>query len=244
MNDHLRTQLCEVRAPVEIEGVSHDQQRSLSKRTNSKHTLEEQWYSIWDILYPNTARPDSVYLEKVFSDEMFLLWQYMITEGVTTTRNYLNAHNAIVWTSPGNEADLDSFQHSVVRGVLQKLFEGMNDFMKGVDTQQSPTQANPSPSTPSNHEFQALSSSRLANMTGTDSPGNQVQTDPAPHPDTTSVMSFSDIGSAAGGLEGPHEPESQFDHLYHMLRAGSTVQSQHTEETTDDQTSDFSFPNA
>ncbi|KAH8156284.1 hypothetical protein CIB48_g11965 [Xylaria polymorpha] len=123
-DEHLRAQQqCESRALVEIDGLSDSQQNRLSKRANSKHTVEEQWYFIWDTLFPNTARPDSVYLDKTFSDEMFCLRQYMMNEGSTIISNALKEYNDISGTSQSDEGDIASLQHSIAREVLGKLFE-------------------------------------------------------------------------------------------------------------------------
>ncbi|GJN74157.1 hypothetical protein PLICBS_008246 [Purpureocillium lilacinum] len=35
----------------------------LREKSNSKHTAEEQWYVIWDILFEDIPRPNSPYMD-------------------------------------------------------------------------------------------------------------------------------------------------------------------------------------
>ncbi len=46
-----------------LDGVKHHQQRMLREKSNSKHTAEEQWYVIWDILFEDIPRPNSPYMD-------------------------------------------------------------------------------------------------------------------------------------------------------------------------------------
>ncbi|XXG95215.1 hypothetical protein Hte_001475 [Hypoxylon texense] len=45
-----------------LEGISLAQRQRLTRKSDSKLSLEEQWYSIWDILFPGRPRPDTVYV--------------------------------------------------------------------------------------------------------------------------------------------------------------------------------------
>ncbi|KAI0107522.1 hypothetical protein GGR51DRAFT_559323 [Nemania sp. FL0031] len=226
---HVRAQQCESRTPVGIDGVSDDQQRILRRRANPKQTAEDQWYFIWDTLFPSAARPDTVYLDKAFSDVMSLLRRYMVTHGVTVTLNCLEAHNAISWASLDSRADLAIFQQSVIQEVLEKLFEGMNDFMRGKEMQHLPSEANPASLAPSNPRFRTLSSSKIANMNDTGSSRNQVQEDHGPCLDTFSQGSFLRAYSDSWESERT-DSESQFDDIFHILQSESIAQGQHIKE--------------
>ncbi|KAI1121906.1 hypothetical protein F5Y10DRAFT_255337 [Nemania abortiva] len=200
-DEHVRAKQCDARVPpVEIDGFSADQQIALSKRTNSGQTAEDQWFIIWDILFLNTARPISVYLDKAISDEMFLLQQYMLNGGVAVAWNCLKEHSALSWRSPSNQADMASFQRTVVREVLEKVIVGMNDFMGG------PTEANSSSLDASNPEA-AL---RIDDRNNADLPRGQDQTDR--EPDTASRSSLLGSHSDFWELQEP-EPESEFDDI-------------------------------
>ncbi|GAW21817.1 hypothetical protein ANO14919_113420 [Xylariales sp. No.14919] len=201
---HVRKRECEARTPVEPDGISEDHQKILKRRKNSKDSLEEQWYFIWETVFPNTTRPYSVYL-----NPSTLLRQYFCTEGVGIIDNVLNANNAVSWTLPENEADLTKFRADVLRGAMEKLHDGMNDFMTGAGPQWSPTAL-----ATANREPPASASSGLADTTGVGPPSDQVQTYETFHLDTTSLTSFSEIDIEAEGLDGTYQSENDFDQMW------------------------------
>ncbi|KAI0414737.1 hypothetical protein F5X98DRAFT_389623 [Xylaria grammica] len=208
---HVRKRECEARTPVEPDGISEDQQNILKRRRNSKDSLEEQWYFIWETVFPNTTRPDSVYL-----NPDTLLRQYFRTEGVSIIDNFLTANNAVSWMLPENEADLAKFRADVLRGAMEKLHDGMNDFMTGAGPQRSPTTL-----ATANHEPPTSASSGLADTTGGGPPSDQVRTDETSRLDTTSLTSFSEIDIEAEGLDGTYQSESHFDQMWDEWSWGS-----------------------
>jgi len=238
-DDHIRAR-CEARVAVEIHGVSSEQRNMLSQRSDSRQTVEEQWVSIWKILFPGAPPPESVYLDKSLSDEMLLIEQYMATEGVTILRNSLISHDCVQWMLPGNEHDLASFQNRVVRGVLGKVFEGMSRAVAEAETRQHPTRSNLLQATSSNHAFQAPTPSIIAD---TDSPMGQDPGYYIPPPGGSVPIAFSASEVEREGIEGANQPESQFDDIFKTMDFASPAQrqSQQLEEHANDQISEFSL---
>ncbi|KAK5631676.1 hypothetical protein RRF57_007390 [Xylaria bambusicola] len=204
-DNHIRVCQVENHPPVDLNGISDDQQMILRRRSNSKHTVEEQWYFLWETLFPNTDRPTGVYLDEVYSNEMCLLRGFMTTEGVGIFRNCLNAQAGIDWRVPANEKDDVSFQESVCRGVLERLFEGWSDYCTGgvVDPQQPAIPALPAAGT------SAKTSSQINSLDWKEFHEGA---------DASSSMSFYEISSAEGALETTSHPESNFDDLFVMLK--------------------------
>lgn len=61
LESHILCRSCE-RNPLEsLDGISTIQSRKLSGK--SKGTTEEQWYAIWDILFPSESQPLSIYID-------------------------------------------------------------------------------------------------------------------------------------------------------------------------------------
>ncbi|KAK1957421.1 hypothetical protein LY78DRAFT_554997, partial [Colletotrichum sublineola] len=46
-----------------LEGLSQRQSRDLSRKSNPEFTDEQQWFAIWDIVFPGKPRPESAYLD-------------------------------------------------------------------------------------------------------------------------------------------------------------------------------------
>jgi len=56
---HVRTELCDVEEPRELEGINGQQKILLEQRVSSRKSMEENWYIVYDILFPGAARPRS-----------------------------------------------------------------------------------------------------------------------------------------------------------------------------------------
>jgi hypothetical protein len=61
--------------------LSEDQKESLAKRSNPKFTIEQQWYAIWDIVYPGRPRPDSPYADQSLSERSELISRVLPDRG-------------------------------------------------------------------------------------------------------------------------------------------------------------------
>lgn len=55
---------CEIRERGDPEGMTPKQHEILRPRTNHKVSLEEQWYFIWDTLFPSLPRPPTPYKDE------------------------------------------------------------------------------------------------------------------------------------------------------------------------------------
>jgi hypothetical protein len=81
---HSRRAACAMRASVSFDGISTDQHRHLSRQYLSRgKSIPDQWYDIWDILFPGKPRPDSVRVENLVQEAAQLLqtiWRSKATE--------------------------------------------------------------------------------------------------------------------------------------------------------------------
>ncbi|KAJ3576524.1 hypothetical protein NPX13_g3674 [Xylaria arbuscula] len=198
---HIRSCQVENHPPVEIDGVSDDQQKILQRRSNSTQPVEEQWYFLWETLFPAFDRPANIYLDEVYSNQIICLREFMNTEGAAIFRNFVNAHGGISWKPPANETDVDRFKESVFREVLDRVFKGWSDHCTtGVaDPRQASTPALParaSATTPSQSNCLDLMESQSY---------------------TDSSTSFYKVSSVAGGAESTNDPESEFDYFIDVL---------------------------
>lgn len=63
VNDHL-LRGCKLRHLRDPDGMTPRQHETLNARTNHKVSLEEQWYFIWDVLFPGLPRPVTPYKDE------------------------------------------------------------------------------------------------------------------------------------------------------------------------------------
>lgn len=90
---HSRRADCEKRHPPQFEGISEEQRNELKKSSPRKKPLQEQWYEVWDVVFPRHPRPQSVSIGNYVEEMVPLLrdlWnekQAEIISGVMDTRS-------------------------------------------------------------------------------------------------------------------------------------------------------------
>lgn len=71
LNRHLMEAVaCDVRVVTEFDLITIGQRDALSHRSNPRSTKEEQWFFIFEVLFPGRPRPRSPYIETGLSTEM------------------------------------------------------------------------------------------------------------------------------------------------------------------------------
>ncbi|KAI0967650.1 hypothetical protein F4678DRAFT_239241 [Xylaria arbuscula] len=93
---HIQSRLCLPEPKVELEGLTATQQEHLERKVDRNLSKSEQWYSIFSILFPDSARPGSAYLENNLSAELLSFQKFMATDGLEiveqTARVQISAH--------------------------------------------------------------------------------------------------------------------------------------------------------
>lgn len=94
-------------------GIDPSQSLQLSKRSDRRRSEEEQWYDIWDIIFPGHPRPASPFLKS----EAFEYSEYIATNGPLILRMHLREHGCL-----GPESDVaDEIVDSVLEGALEQI---------------------------------------------------------------------------------------------------------------------------
>ncbi|KAF7555006.1 hypothetical protein G7Z17_g2485 [Cylindrodendrum hubeiense] len=72
-----------------LEGISYDQRQQLSKKSNPSLSEEDQWFAIWDIIFPENQKPNSAYIDVGLSAEMRLFSEYSYAHGPAVLREQI-----------------------------------------------------------------------------------------------------------------------------------------------------------
>ncbi|KXH34260.1 hypothetical protein CNYM01_01065 [Colletotrichum nymphaeae SA-01] len=59
-----------------LDGITHRQSRDLSRKANAELSEEQQWFAIWDIVFPQKPRPESAYLDSAFAMQVCLFREH------------------------------------------------------------------------------------------------------------------------------------------------------------------------
>ncbi|KAK0713769.1 hypothetical protein B0T26DRAFT_718302 [Lasiosphaeria miniovina] len=86
---------CETR-PFRRKWLTDDQTESLKKKSNPKHTADQQWYAIWDVVFPDhPRRPDSPYLDGSLSEDLSSFRDFFLAEGPSILRESIGPRSAM-----------------------------------------------------------------------------------------------------------------------------------------------------
>jgi hypothetical protein len=80
-DNHVVSNTCVRESHTQLEGISHSQRESLSRKSNPKFTEENQWFAMWDIVFPRIERPVSAYVDPDLSSDICLFHEVCQTYG-------------------------------------------------------------------------------------------------------------------------------------------------------------------
>ncbi|KFY30042.1 hypothetical protein V494_08306 [Pseudogymnoascus sp. VKM F-4513 (FW-928)] len=122
LQGHVDLNTCLRNDPTALEGISNEQQKRLSRKSDSKINEEGQWFVIWEILFIRRARPSSAYMETGLSMELGLFREYCSTHGPSTIEEELLSDP--IWA--GSETTIEErqvYNQMVLARGLSRLFE-------------------------------------------------------------------------------------------------------------------------
>lgn len=70
---HSRRADCDTREPPQFEGISEQQRNELKKTTPKKKPLHEQWFEVWEVVFPGIPRPQSAFIGSYVEEMVPLL---------------------------------------------------------------------------------------------------------------------------------------------------------------------------
>ncbi|KAM7183978.1 hypothetical protein V8F33_013249 [Rhypophila sp. PSN 637] len=101
---------------AKLEGISQTQSKQLSKK--SKGTLENQWFAMWDILFPTEPRPLSIYIDSDQSKDFCLMREFSQRQGVSILQDEIRASGLLLRPEISDQA-----LHRVLSRGLDYMFE-------------------------------------------------------------------------------------------------------------------------
>lgn len=118
---HIQIMNCSFQAE-RFTGITHRQQRELSKKSNPNLSEPDQWFAIWGIVFPNTPRPVSAYMDPDLSEDLCRFKEFAELHGPA-----LIEHEIISSNLEGSGLDLQSHSSLALQNViaqgLNRIFE-------------------------------------------------------------------------------------------------------------------------
>lgn len=130
-DDHVRSRSC-MEQPKRIwEGVTHAQKMELKKRASPKMSEAEQWFTIYEILFPGEPRPRSAYIDSALSEEINAFHDFAMESGPVIIHNGL-VRAGFVFDNQGNEQGLSELRQTIIADGIQTIFERWQEFGESV----------------------------------------------------------------------------------------------------------------
>lgn len=123
-DEHIREFSCPSRPLLRLDGITEAQKSQLAKKSMANTTPEDQWYAVFDIVFPgHKPRPRSAYVDSELLQDITLYQDFLTSHGPRILSEVLTQRGAVTWNSPDDERDLAAFQQSVFEEGLGIVFE-------------------------------------------------------------------------------------------------------------------------
>lgn len=125
---HSRRADCDKREPPQFEGISEQQRNELKKTTPKKKPLHEQWFEVWEVVFPGTPRPQSAFIGSYVEEMVPVLrdiWNSKkaeIISGVLDSRTRGNGVDSQVLADVMGSV-FDRFEAETTRSLQGNLIE-------------------------------------------------------------------------------------------------------------------------
>jgi hypothetical protein len=91
-DDHIRKDECRTKPRQQRDRLSNNQRRRLSRRPDPSLSKEEQWYSIWNIIFPGVERPSTPYLSASMESRVLALRAFWSKNGLGIVSEFVAQH--------------------------------------------------------------------------------------------------------------------------------------------------------
>ncbi|KAI0123322.1 hypothetical protein BJ170DRAFT_697815 [Xylariales sp. AK1849] len=88
--------------------ITTAQSRALTRKSKRNITEEQQWFAVWDIVFPGVERPGSAYVDSELSEEMSSFQEYWENRGHNILMEQVNSSG--MWSLSPEERDVQGRQ--------------------------------------------------------------------------------------------------------------------------------------
>ncbi|KAG4271494.1 hypothetical protein FPRO04_10934 [Fusarium proliferatum] len=97
---------------AKLEGISQRQKNQLSLK--SKGSVEQQWYTVWSILFPDMEPPATIYIYSTQSEDLSRIQEFAQREGVVIMLEELESNGLVVRPDASNQLLRSTVQRAMV----------------------------------------------------------------------------------------------------------------------------------
>ncbi|KAK1546216.1 hypothetical protein CPAR01_00183, partial [Colletotrichum paranaense] len=104
-----------------LDGITHRQSRDLSRKVNAELSEEQQWFAVWDTVFPRKPRPDSAYLDSAFATQVCLFREHCARHAEPLLAQNLRAAGLL------DERRVAADQERLLRRVISESLDSICD---------------------------------------------------------------------------------------------------------------------
>ncbi|KAK6380611.1 hypothetical protein LTS17_004811 [Exophiala oligosperma] len=119
---HARAHSCEEQPVIQWEAVSEAQKRQLSQRVPRRMSETEQWYTIFEILFPGSPRPKTPFVDGELSEELSSFQDFATSQGPAIITDSLIERGFGISRLVQDE-QVTIFNDTILADGLQAIFE-------------------------------------------------------------------------------------------------------------------------
>jgi hypothetical protein len=111
-DSHALERSCTRGPSARLEGISQQQKNQLSLK--SKGSVEQQWYTVWSILFPEMEPPATIYIYSTQSEDFCRIQEFAQREGVAIMLDELESNGLVVRPDASNQLLRSTVQRAMV----------------------------------------------------------------------------------------------------------------------------------
>ncbi len=121
-NEHAQRRLCAPRPEVEFDWISQGQREQLSRKSDPRLAEDQQWFSIFELLFPGHPHPRSAYVDNELSEDFNAFWDWTHVRGPEIFNECARSSGDTAITSLSHNAEMQPTLESLFRTAMNALF--------------------------------------------------------------------------------------------------------------------------
>lgn len=119
---HIRLRNCDPNNSTTVEGITYDQEERLNGESNSHLTGEQQWFQIWDIIFPQNDRPPSAFYTNEREIGVCAFQQFWMLSGEQIVAEFLEKKDCQSYSIRNEERKLEDIYDLVMKIIVDRIF--------------------------------------------------------------------------------------------------------------------------
>ncbi|KAH8896303.1 hypothetical protein GQ53DRAFT_819418 [Thozetella sp. PMI_491] len=120
---HIQSRNCMARDRPIWDGISENLREELSRRVEAGISEEEQWFSVWDVVFPGEDRPRTAYLKGQLEELIEMLREYWGASGQEVISTVLAERGLLNWDMLSEERDLSILLPQLLRDLISTILD-------------------------------------------------------------------------------------------------------------------------